>query len=298
MENDVNDSAASDYKIDEITVNNSMSEGNHENHGAGTVADKYIYFQVKDARVNLAHTEWKQNSAAGASFVSNIGSKNTNCVDGGEGVEIAEHFPDVSNKAKVSLADLAFISRGVAGKTLDILHIPVNNTDLLNDKRLLDQLTVYDTTSDSNPQLIDINSRSIYLWKGLIGNVKDLADSDIVFDDPTEIAKKISAAMAASGPLKNRSDFVKILTEADSSIAADKKQALLGKILPICKVEDYPEYAHLIVVAQTVKDNQGLGTPGTFDANDEVTSEVRYLVRLHRKPDNKMEIVWMEELPE
>ncbi len=290
------------YFTSELTISNSLGEGDHTQD---LDSSKYISFQVKDARVNLKNDQWNRSVPAS----TNIGFRNIACISGDSdgdgaddqnGVEIAAHFPDVStaeNKAKVSLADLAFISRGVAGKTLDILHIPSGGADTLNDKKLLDQLTTYDTASESDPQLIDINSRSVYLWRGLLSNIKDSADN-VVFSDPTAIAEKISAAMATFGPLRDRSDFVKILTEADSSLAADKKQSVVGKILSICKVEDYPEYAHLIVVAQTVKDNQGLGTPGTFDSNDEITSEVRYLVRLHRKPDNKMEIVWMEELPE
>lgn len=72
---------------------------------------------------------------------------------------------------------------------------------------------------------------------------------------------------------------------------------LVGKFISLCKTEDYPEYVNLVVVAQTVKDNEGLGTLGTFDKDDDIiTSEVRYLVKLRRTEDYKMKIISIEEL--
>lgn len=257
-------------------------------------------YQVKDARVNLNKDDWNEVSDvySDASYVSNIGLANVNCKSSSgdkNGVDIKPYFPDISaNKAKVSLADLVYISRGKAEETFDIL-----NSD---DKKLLDQLT---TLKKSDlPQLIDINTRSIYLWGGLLSNIKcaDGTTDAVTADDVLKLAKAISAQMRnKTERLKLRSDFISVFNTAVSNagltLTDEKKLAVIGKIMPLCKIEDYPEYFYMIIIAQGVKDNQSDDdNKGIFDSNDTVTAEVRYLVKLHRDNNNKIRILSQEEL--
>lgn len=256
-------------------------------------------YQVKDARVNLNEDDWNEVLAASnASYATNIGALNNACKSATadkNGVDIKSGFPDTTgNKAEISLADLVYISRGEAEKTLDIL-----NSD---DKKLLDQLT---TLKKSDlPQLIDINTRSIYLWGGLLSNIKcaDGSTDAVASADVINLAKAISVKLRnRTEVLKRRSDFVEELngavTAAGMTMTDDQKNAVIGKIMALCKIEDYPEYFYMIVIAQGIRDNQSdAANKGKFDADDEVTTEVRYLVKLHRNNANKIKILSMEEL--
>ena len=253
------------------------------------VTDKIYSFQAKDARDNLDGKKW--NLVTDPEDGSNIGKKNA------EGIEIPPYFPDVAAaKDKVSLADLVYISRGEAGNTLNILG---------GDKKLLDQLT---TLKKSDlPQLIDINTRSIYLWGGLLSNIKYKKDDGeegdaIAAEDVVKLAKAISVRLRnRTEVLKRRSDFVEELngavTAEGMTMTDEQQNAVIGKIMPLCKIEDYPEYFYMIIIAQGVKDNQSDDdNKGIFDSNDTVTAEVRYLVKLHRDNNNKIRILSQEEL--
>lgn len=239
--------------------------------------------QAKDALFNFADGDWDKSTT------STIGAVNTGVTENPVFNNLSDFARNV-NSSKATLADLRYVSAGKIGKTLDIL---------VTDKELLDQLT---TMEDSNPQLIDINTRSVNIWKGLLNGIKDNAGNLIIADASIpDLAKAISKNMRPNGFFKRRSEFIDVFTTAlsETSLNSIDSPLLVGKMISLCKTEDYPEYVHLIVVAQTVKDNLGLGTVGTFDRDDDaVTSEVRYLVKLRRTKDYKIEIISIEELVE
>lgn len=296
LDADVSDPTEAVYATAELTVN---ADGT-----LGTVpVNKYISFQVKDSRMNLNNSQWSRSE----SDSSNIGSLNNRCISGdsdgdgtddNNGVVISEYFPDVAgDKDKISLADLMCISKEVVGKTFDIF----NNED----KELFDQLTTYDTTAEPEPQLIDINTRSIRVWKGLLANVKGRNGSPELLDTDEKVeavAKSISKSIRSNNVFfKRRSDSIDVIRDAltENGYIDVDSPLLIGKMLPLCKTEDYPEYAYVVIVAQTISKNQSSTNLGKWEADkDTITSEVRYLAKLHRKKDNKMEIVWIEELAE
>lgn len=270
--------ASTDYASSQYDVKDNLTVT------AGSDA-KAMAFQIKDARVNLTGSDWKICSLTS----SNIGDRNTLGESDAANYAVvidcdSEYWKDTTGNEKPTLADLRFISRGQAGRTLKIVY---------DDKELLDQLTTMD---DTNPQLIDINTRSVNIWKGLLKNIKTEDGTADILTDVDTVAKNISKNIRIQNKFfKRRSDAVEfLLSQLDTSVDSP---LLVGKMISLCKTEDYPEYVHLIVVAQTVKDNQGLGNVGTYDAeHDEITSEVRYLVKLRRTEDYKMEIISIEEL--
>ena len=237
--------------------------------------------QAKDALNNLdAVNGWTTDKP------STIGDKNSGVTENTVFNNLSEYVKGVSG-ATPTLADLRFVSiaDGYYGDTLNIL-----NSDA---KELLDQLT---TMKDTNPQLIDINTRSVAVWKGLLNGIKKEDGLTDILSDADTIAKAISNNIRGDKFFKKRSDFVEFF-HGLSEVASIDSPLLIGKMISLCKTEDYPQYVNLIVVAQTVKDNQGLRTVGTYDEDiDTITSEVRYLVKLHRDDNYKMQIISIEEL--
>lgn len=239
--------------------------------------------QAKDALNNFEGSNWIINQP------STIGSVNKN-TDGTSMTENPMFADDKLSKyvkgesEEPTLADLRFVSKGTDNALVDILGA---------DRELLDQIT---TVKDTEPQLIDINTRSVRVWKGLLTGIKKDGSDDYILSDVDTVAKNVSAKIRDEKKFfKRRSDAVEVLA---SKLDADVDSPLLvGKFISLCKTEDYPEYVNLVVVAQTVKDNEGLGSVGTFDKDDDIiTSEVRYLVKLRRTEDYKMEIISIEEL--
>ena len=232
--------------------------------------------QAKDALCNFSNDDWEKTTT------STIGSVNTGVTE----IENVSKYMKCESDAKATLADLRFISKGKVGEMLKILN---------DDKELLDQLT---TMKDTNPQLVDINTRSVAVWKGLLNGIKkEDGSTDILSDTEIDtIAKAISKNIRGDKFFKKRSEFVEFFYGL-SEVASIDSPLLIGKMISLCRTEDYPQYVNLIVVAQTVKDNQGLGTVGTYDEDiDTITSEVRYLVKLHRDDNYKMQIISIEEL--
>lgn len=249
------------------------------------------------------------------------------------------------NYNNISLADFGFISRGRPGQTLnihslgvqdtnsiagtvnDILVIaaPTTNPATFADGGLLDQIT---TMVDSSPQLIDINTRSVSIWKSLLSNIK----GDVIGDTTPEnilnatqaenLARKISWRLCNSSNrefFKSRSGFIAVFNaslgavngfpETISNITGvalsdREKQIIIGKMLPLCKTEDYPEFVQVIVVAQKIKDIGGMND-GSFEVGDnfgsyehgrdKIVSEVRLLAKL-RRTGNTIKIISIEEL--
>lgn len=270
--------------------------------------DKICSFQAKDARVNLEGDkaeQWRLHYLTTA----NIGRNdfdNDGDLDEDDGIEIdydklTKFWKEGGNP---TIADLAFVSKGEVGKTLDIFD---------DDKKLLEQIAC----ATSVEQLIDINTRSVYIWRGLFDKLKD--EAGYIFktagsDQDDKIVKALAAAISKYIRekdifFKRKSDFInvfnKVIDDDDATTTDDlvnhsdygtfftslkedkaKRAVILGSVLPLCKVEDYPEYFQLIIIAQNIKDNQSESSNiGKYDENDVITAETRWLVTLHRKVD-------------
>ena len=329
------------YSGNTVTVNEGNVNSNLPNTEAKTIAKS-----VKDARVNLNDSDWEIKE-------SSLGSSN--------GVEIEKYFPKSEDKYKYkySLSDLGLISRGESGKTLNIHNVSsikldektANSVDLdidgkcdkscspcshfanenIGDGGLLDQLTVM---SDEKPQLIDINTRSVAVWCGLLSGIKDDEGKYIFSNDGNEqdkklirkIAAKISKELRDKGySFRSRSGFIKVFNDIwDDSFApriqesdpdkkekliSRQKQIIIGTIMSLCKTEEFPEYINMIVIAQKIKDIGG-GNPfkygeffGTYETGkDIVTSQVKYFVKLRYIIDyensykTKFEVIYREKI--
>ena len=193
---------------------------------------------------------------------------------------------------------------------------------------MLDQIT---TMVDANPQLIDINTRSVAVLRSLLSNIR----GDVTAANPTpqyildatqaeNLARKISFNIRDNTEFfKSRSGFIAVFNNslgAVNGIAATtsditgsplsdrEKQIILGKVLPLCKTEDYPEFIQVVVVAQKIKDIGGYVNDnpsnnfvvgenfGSFEyGRDQIVSEVRLLAKI-RRTGNEFKIISIEEL--
>ena len=215
---------------------------------------------------------------------------------------------------------------------ISVTAAPASNPATLADGGLLDQIT---TMIDSTPQLIDINTRSVAVWRSLLSNIH----GDITTANPNpgvilssvqaeNLARKISYNIRDNNSFfKSRSGFIAVFnsslgivngiaaTTSDitgSPLSDREKQIILGKILPLCKTEDYPEFIQVIVVAQKIKDIGGhvndnpsnafvVGENfGSFEyGRDQIVSEVRLLAKIRRtstSTGNEFKIISIEEL--
>lgn len=311
--------------------------------------------------------------AGSGTVESNLGKENTfrNSTSGTpptNAVVISNIFPDMTSLNNISLADFGVISRGRPGDTLNIHAVGATDTNSINntvndiryttnssgvcscgntncsthrgssssgDGGLLDQIT---TIVDSTPQLIDINTRSVAVWKSLLSNIR----GDVTAANPTpnyildatnaeNLARKISWRIRNDNAFfKSRSGFIAVfnaslgsvnsipatVSSTNAALTDREKQIILGKILPLCKTEDYPEFIQVIVVAQKIKDIGGYDNDnpsnnfivgdnfGSFEyGRDQIVSEVRLLAKIRRRVDTSVtphrisfEIVSIEEL--
>ncbi|MBR2508506.1 MAG: hypothetical protein IKB71_02040 [Lentisphaeria bacterium] len=326
----------------------------NSNNSAGTAltgtTNNVISYQINDPFNNLdgQSTNW---AISDTTTTTNIGQRNSNyfysSATGGQLLlienvarlrQIAADFNSTpAIYSNITLADLGLISRGRPGETLQIHSVGATDTNSINgtvndisvtaapasnptplaDGGLLDQIT---TMVDANPQLIDINTRSVAVWRSLLSNIR----GDVTAANPTpqyildatqaeNLARKISYNIRQNREFfKSRSGFIAVFNAslvAVNSIPATtsnitgnalsdrEKQIIIGKILPLCKTEDYPEFIQVIVVAQKIKDRDGAGTLGTYEHGaDQIVSEVRLLAKLRRGNDNRIKIISIEEL--
>lgn len=305
------------------------------------------------------------NAANTSSNISNILTANVTRLQ----QIAADLFPTngSANYSNISLADLGLISKGRPGETLKIHSVGATETNSITnvnditktttasgacscganpcsshqgsatsgDGGLLDQMT---TMIDTTPQLIDINTRSVAVWKSLLSNIR----GDVTAANPTpnyildatnaeNLARKISWRIRNDNAFfKSRSGFIAVfnaslgsvnsipatVSSTNAALTDREKQIILGKILPLCKTEDYPEFIQVIVVAQKIKDIGGYDGDnpsnnfvvgdnfGSFEyGRDQIVSEVRLLAKIRRRVDTSatphqitFEIVSIEEL--
>lgn len=275
-----------------------------------------ISYQFKDPFSNLNASD--SNIWKAVTTDTNIGEANNGyCYDEDSFLtlnrdRLVKIVADIKNANynKITLADLQFVSRGKEAKEIDILG---------TDSPLLDQLTTVDSgieTKTASPQLIDINTRSVALWKGLFSQIKEDEKEEnqegevlpILDDSQIEkLAKSISKIIRADYKFfKKRSDFIGVFNSAiaDAGITLTKTQKirLIGKIMSLCKTEVYPEFIYLIVGAQAIKDNPVSGDLKKYDEDDdEIIAEVCYLIKLKRiydidKGQHNLIIISKEEL--